>query len=84
MATDTLSECPLVSRDPMSAIPEPINAVLQAQQQALRSQVAVSVERKRLDAAELQGAAVLDLLETTLSLIPSADPKVGRGFDAYA
>jgi len=65
----------------MSAIPEPVNAVLQAQQQAVRNQVAVTVERKRLDAVEQQGDALIGLIESTAALIPSPDAAIGRQLD---
>ncbi|QDU98526.1 putative motility protein [Lignipirellula cremea] len=68
----------------MSAIPGPVASVIQAQQQALSSQIGVAVLGKQQDAAQQQGAAIVELLQAAGQISsPSSDPNVGRKLDTH-
>ena len=58
------------------------DSVTQAQQGAMRFQIEVAAQKKQLDAAKQQGAAVVALLEAAVELSKA----VGKGaeFDASA
>jgi len=57
-----------------------VDHLMQAQSQAVRSQIDMAVLKKQLDATKSQGQAVTALLEAAAQL--SKAPGKGLGFDA--
>ncbi len=66
----------------MSAIPQPVQDVLSAQQQALNSKIAFAVAGKQQDAVNLQGQAAVDMIDQAAQLSKAIG--AGKHFDGLA
>ncbi|MHB8970513.1 MAG: hypothetical protein ACYC3X_10480 [Pirellulaceae bacterium] len=66
----------------MSGIDSAVNSVLAARQGALRTEINIAVAAKQLDAQQMQGEAVVKLIDTAAQLIKEAGK--GANVDSLA